>query len=366
MITALLLAIFSILFLVVLHELGHFFSARKFGVKAEEFGVGMPFTPAIFKKKIGETVYSFYPLLIGAFVRLLGEEKASEDPRSFNRQPVLKRIIIVGAGVVSSWVVAAAILAFLGVTWGIPMAIDDDTNLPSGTTHVQITGIAPNSPAQNAGLQLGDIIQRIENKTKNQAVEPKTIKEITEFVNASKESEIMITVDKGRETKNIALVPRSQPPVGEGAIGVQLSRVGYAKFAWYEAPYQGVVLTGKITVAIVSQTGQMIAQKIRGDGPPLKDQIAGPVGMVSMLQNSLFVGPANFLYFVAQIAIYLAIFNTLPIPALDGGRIVFLAIEGIIRKPLPEKIIQTMIIVSFLLLVPLIIWATFNDIQRIF
>lgn len=360
-----LLAIASILFLVVLHELGHFLTARMFGIKAEEFGIGMPFTPALFKKKIGETVYSFYPVLIGAFVRLLGEEKEDSDPRSFSNKPVWKRLVVVGAGVVSSWLIAIVILGFLGATWGIPAAIGD-TDAESKNAQIQITAVQPESPAARAGLQMGDIAVGAFPPDSDEFQEFSTVNQTIEFINSVKGQETVFIIQRVDEEMSIPITPRVETGPDEGALGIGLNRVGYITFPWYEAPVQGVILTGTVSWNVTRLTVETVQNALQDEGPPLNEQVAGPVGIVSVLQDSLSVGIANFLFLVALIAIYLAIFNTIPIPALDGGRMLFLAIEGVIGRPVPAKLVQTLIIISFLLLVPLIIWATVNDIQRIF
>src|SRR3989338_2290143 len=120
-----LIAFLSLIGLVVLHELGHFLAAKKFGVKVEEFGIGLP--PRLFGKKVGETLYSLNLLPLGAFVRLTGEEGQNSDPRSFGAKPLAQRALIIGAGVVAFWIISFFIFAILGVTTGIPTGVSDET-----------------------------------------------------------------------------------------------------------------------------------------------------------------------------------------------------------------------------------------------
>ena len=358
-------AIGSILFLVVLHELGHFVLAKKFGVRAEEFGIGLPFTPALFKKKIGATVYSLYPLLIGAFVRLLGEEKHSTDPASFSAQSVKKRLLIVGGGVASSWLVAAVILALVGTFWAPWIAVPENSTL-FGTTHVQIASVALDSPAEQGGLLPGDVVLTFATADEEEK-EIDTIAELQKIADDAAGKEVRLNVLRGEAEVIVSIVPRATPPDGEGAMGVALVNAGKFSFPWYQAPYQGIRYTILITGATITETVRVVADSITNeDAPPLQEQVVGPVGIVSLLQSSLDLGIEYFLLFVAQIAILLAIFNTVPIPALDGGRMVFLIIEAIRKKPLPERFVQSLIVISFLLLLPLIIWVSINDIQRFF
>ncbi len=351
------IAILTIGILILLHEMGHFFAAKKFGVKVEEFGMGLP--PRLFGKKYGETIYSVNALPIGGFVRMEGEEKRSEDPRSFNKKPLWQRFVIVAAGVFVFWVIAVVIFAGLGATTGIPTAIDDNQENVQNP-HVRIFGVSKDSPADQAGLQLGDTILSV------QGQEVSKVKEVQDLSKQYAGQEIELSLQRGTETLNISVTPREEPPAGEGAIGIALTRAGLVKYAWYEAPFQGVARTWHLTVSIFEMFGVLISGLVGGEGLPAGAQLSGPVGVIDLLKNSLALGAASFFSFVAVISVYLAIFNTLPIPALDGGRMFFILLEGIRRKPLPEKIEQKAILISFLILIPLILWVTVGDIQRLF
>ncbi|MCH7605237.1 site-2 protease family protein [Patescibacteria group bacterium] len=354
----LIFAIASIFLLVVLHELGHFLLAKKFRVKVEEFGIGLP--PRIVGRTLGDTLYSLNLLPIGAFVKLKGEEQRSTDSESFSSKPIWQRILIVVGGVASSWITAAFIFIVLIATAGIPTQITDDETVNIVEPQVQVSETAPHSPAEEVGLLPGDIILRI--ATDDASQEITKMRELQSFVAEHKGKEVTLTIQRGAETITTSLIPRVEPPKGEGSMGIVLRRVGFLVYPWYEAPGQGVVITGKITVQIFQGLGRIVG----GQEKISADQFMGPIGVINVLQGSLRVGIANFLYLVALIAIFLAIFNTLPIPALDGGRIVFLVIEGIIRKPLPNRVVQTLVIASFVVLIPLIVWVTINDVRQVF
>ncbi|HZX49869.1 MAG TPA: M50 family metallopeptidase [Candidatus Paceibacterota bacterium] len=351
------IAIFTIGILVILHELGHFFAAKKFGVKVEEFGIGLP--PRLWGKQIGETIYSVNALPIGGFVRMEGEEKRSESPRSFNKKPVWQRLVIVGGGVFVFWVIAAAIFAGLGATVGIPMAIDDNAQ-GVADPRVQIIGIASNSPAAEAGIVLGDTILRI------QGQEITKMQEVRGIATTHAGQEITLEVRRGTETLQINLTPRIDPPEGEGAIGVAFVRTGMVHYAWWQAPFRGIAHTAQLTVAILRTFADLISGLVAGQGLPPGTQFSGPIGVVGFLSDSLGLGVSSFLSFVALISVYLAIFNTLPIPALDGGRMFFLLVEAVRRRPLPEKIEQRLIITSFIILIALIIWISIGDVRNRF
>ncbi|MEK7510538.1 MAG: M50 family metallopeptidase [Patescibacteria group bacterium] len=359
------IAILSIGILIILHELGHFFLAKKLGVKVEEFGIGMP--PRILGRKWGETLYSVNALPIGGFVRMEGEEKRSGGPGSFSQKPVWQRFLIVAGGVFVFWIIAAVIFGVLGATAGIPMAITDEQTRGVTNPQVQVIGVAPNSPAAAGGIRVGDTIKEIENKKSNiKKSETGKVGDIQEFTEGQKGQELIVTIQRGSEVLETTLTPREHPPAGEGPMGIALARTTRIAYQWYEAPFQGVVLTGKLTWNILGGLGGLALNLIKGDGLPAGMQVTGPVGVVSLLGNSFQLGISQFFFFIAVLSVYLAIFNTIPIPALDGGRMFFLLLEWIRRKPLPEEWERRMIAISFLILIPLILWVTVNDIGRLF
>lgn len=345
--------VISLLALVALHELGHFFAAKKFGVKVEEFGIGIP--PRIAGKKIGETIYSINLLPLGAFVRLLGEEKSAEDPRSYSSKPLWQRMVIVGAGVCAFWIVSVILFSALGASSGIPMAVGDETAMNISNPRVQITGVASGSPAKEAGLQFGDSIQNFN-----------TVSQFQEFVNQHKGKEMSLQIQRKDALLDVAVTPRENPPEGEGPLGVGLARTALVKHPWYKAPVEGLVLTSQLTVQIVAELGRVVGSFVGGQGLPPGVQLTGPVGIVQLLSNSLGAGIPSFVSFLSLLSIYLAIFNLLPIPATDGGKLLFLGLESIRRKPLPEKFEKGITAVSFGLLIALLLWVTAKDLSRIF
>jgi len=361
---ALFIVIVSFLALVVLHELGHYFFAKKYGVKVEEFGIGLP--PRLIGKKIGETVYSINLLPIGAFVRLEGEERVTPGPRSFSAKPIWQRAVIVAAGVVAFWLVAVVIFTGLGATVGIPTGIGDEEVQGVMNPRVQILNVAKDSPAQAAGIELGDNILRMEQRDLGALVEPTKVKEIQDFINSHAGKEIVVLLKRGGETREVALTPRPDPPDGQGAMGVALVRTGFVQYAWWEAPLRGIERTAMLTYEIVRSLGGLLFNLVSGKGVPAGVEVVGPVGIVHLLTNSFSLGIAHFLSFFAVLAIYLAIFNALPIPMMDGGKLLFLGIEAIRKKPISEAIERRVGAVVFALLITLMIWVTIKDVIRIF
>ena len=359
MFITIIIALISLLGLIVLHEFGHFILAKKFGVKVEEFGIGIP--PRIFGKKLGETIYSINLIPFGAFVKLFGEEKDIEDPQSFSFKPIWQRALIVLGGVVSFWIISAVLLTF--VFWlGAPQQISDDANHNLINPKVQIVAIAPNSPAQTADLKPGDTIREL--KVNNQQLLINKVKEVQDFTEQFKGQEIILIIERNKEVFEVSLTPRVNPPAGEGAMGVALARTATISYPWFKAPWLGITATVNLTILIIQGWYQAIVNAI--SGMPTGVQIMGPVGIFNLLRQAGEMGINYYLYLIAVISLFLAVFNILPIPALDGGKLFFLGIEKIRGKPVPSKIEQKITMFFFVLLLALILFFTLKDIQRIF
>jgi len=355
----------SLIGLIVLHELGHFLLAKKFGVKVEEFGIGYP--PRVFGKKIGETLYSINLLPFGAFVKIKGEEGGIEDYQSFVGKPMWQRILIVLGGVVSFWVVAAIILTFVAGVLGLPMAVKDEENHNLINPNVQIVGVANHSPASEAGLKVGDVIIGLEFDEEN--LTTSKVGEIQEFIRRHQGKEIILTIKSEQEILKKNLTPRDSPPEGEGPIGVALARIALKSYLWYQAPVQGIVTTAYLTTNIVE--GWIIGLKnllgIAKLPPGVKLEFMGPLGIFDLLRKNYTRGVNYFLYLISMISVGVALVNILPIPALDGGKLMFLGIEIIRKKPVSEKIEQNVTAIFFALLIILMIYITIKfDIPRVF
>jgi len=355
-------AFLSVIFLLVCHEFGHFIIAKRFGVKVEEFGIGYP--PRLFGKRFGETLYSLNLLPFGAFVRIPGEdgsEKSLEDPRSFMRQSVWKRMLILLGGVVSFWIMSAVLLSF-AFAMGTPQAISDD-EIVSGPAKVQVLAVAPNSPAQEAGLRSGDAILQM--SVFDIQFPITKVKDIQEFTETYKGQQVALTIERGNDVFNVSLTPRAEHPSDEGSIGITLARTAQKSYPWWQAPLKGIEATINITGAVIVGWAKVIANLVSGQGLPKGVQFVGPVGIGSMVAQAAQAGFSYFLQFMAMISIYLAVFNILPIPSLDGGKLVFLTIEKIKGKPVSPKIEQGITVAVFGTLIILMIIVTAKDISRL-
>ncbi len=358
MLLTILVIFLTLIILLVLHELGHFILAKKFGVKVEEFGIGYP--PRIFGKKFGETIYSINLLPFGAFVKITGEEGEVDDPRSFSQKPLRQRASIILGGVVSFWIIAFLIFSLIAGVWGLPHAVSDDFQ---GKAQVQIIEIAKDSPAELAGIKAGDKI--IELKAQSSKLKINKVKEIQEFTNIYKGKEIVLTLKRAEEFLDVSLIPRVSPPEGEGAIGIGLARVAKIKYPWYQAPYIGARVTFQKTWQIPVVLGNLFQKFLKGEKVQ-GVELVGPIGIGKIMGQSLKLGIDNFLMVVGLIAVWLALFNALPIPALDGGKFLFLVIEGIRKKPISQEIEQKITISFFLVLILLMIFVTVKDVIRLF
>ncbi len=363
MIITIFIVFISLIALITLHELGHFIIAKRFGVKVEEFGIGIP--PRLFGKKFGETIFSLNLLPLGAFVKLYGEEKDIQDPRSFSSKPIWQRVLIVIGGVVTFWIISAILISIIAGVWGIPVAVKDEANHNLINPKVQIIQVLPNSPAETAGLKIGDVIKQL--TSPSQQLTTDKVKEVIEFTEVNKGKEVTLTIQRGKEIFEISLIPRVSHSKEEGAMGIGLARTALKPYSWYEAPIQGVLVTGRTTFFIVLTLGDIISKKIRGIPlPPGTLEVRGPVGIGEIAIQALGRGINEYIWLVAMISIFLALFNILPIPGLDGGKLLFLTIERIRKKPVPENIEQKITAFFFVLLLALIIFVTFRDIQRLF
>ncbi len=352
-------AFFSIIFLLVLHEFGHFITAKRFGIRVEEFGIGYP--PRLFGRKFGETVYSLNLLPFGAFVKIPDVERVAEEGSS--KVPILQRAMVLLGGVVSFWIIAIILLSVL-FSIGAPQSISDEEEGNLINPKVQILAVSPDSPAEVAGLRAGDTIKQFSISGLQLPVDK--IKEVQEFTEEHKGQEVIMTVERGKETFDVSLTPRISPPQGEGAMGVALVRTAEKSYPPFQAVVKGVQSTANLTVGVFVGWGQVLGNLISGHGIPKGVQFLGPIGIGNLINQAAQAGVNYFLQFIAVIAVYLAVFNILPIPALDGGKLLFLGIEKIKGRPINPRVEENVTAGVFVVLVGLMIWFTIQDISRLF
>ena len=373
--------------LVFVHELGHYLAAKRFGIKVLEFGFGFP--PRLFGVKYGETVYSINTIPLGGFVRLLGEEDPT-DERSFARQSVLKRTIVLCAGSFMNFLTPIVIFTVLFV---LPQ------DVPVGTVHV--TGVAPGSPAQQAGIRAGDQVMAINGERVRNHYE------LVEQIMVNLGAEVELTLRRGSIVtgmsvspdssviETVTVVPRINPPelevvetvtdpdtqvslrdarrynvrlqpgdtMTQGAVGVMIgtSNVRFVKESQSILDASRNALGRMIDILVLTKNSfHMWATG--GPNPGL----TGPIGIAQVTGEVAEVGVFPFFELVAIISISLGLINILPIPALDGGRLMFVLIEWARRgrriSPQREGLVH---VIGFAILIGLIVVVSFFDISRI-
>lgn len=355
MILTIILAFFSVIFLMIIHEFGHFIIAKKCGVKIEEFGIGYP--PRIFGRKIGQTLYSLNLLPFGAFVKIKGETGGIEEYQSFIGLPMIKRVAIVLGGVLSFWI-AAAILFMLVFNIGVELPITDEESHNLINPKIKIVEVYSGTPAQQTLIKKGDVIINIKNQKLNIKIDKVT--EFQKFINENKGQEIILTIKRGDRVFDVSLTPRISPPENEGPIGVQLQRTEtfIKKYPWYQTPLKGLSYCGELTFKAAAGLANLFLNLILGKGLPEGAEPAGPLGITVFLARAAELGAGFFLYFIGVVAVLVALTNLLPIPALDGGKLLFLAIEKIRTKAVSPKTENFVTMVFFIILIVFSIFIT--------
>ncbi len=354
----LVVAFLSLIALMIVHEFGHFIIAKKFGVRVDEFGIGYP--PRIFGKKIGETIYSVNWIPLGAFVRIYGEEGGLDDYRSFTNLKIWQRALIVVGGVAAFWISAIIIFSIVfAIGTDLPIGDQDAQGLVS--PQVKIVSVSKDSPAGQVGLKVTDTIKDI--TVGGSTVAVNKIADFQKITGDNKGKEITLTIERNGKDFNVNLTPRVNPPAGEGSVGVGLERI--KKTVWYMAPIQGTIYTWQTTVNALKGLYSVLTNLVGGKGAPQGAEFAGPLGITIFLANAASYGLGFFLYFIGIISVFLAIFNLFPIPALDGGKLIFLLIEKIKGKPVSVQVEQGITMTCFIILIALSLFITIKfDIPR--
>lgn len=337
-----LILIIGISLLILVHELGHFLAAKWFGLLVEEFGFGFP--PRLWRRKVGETVYSINALPFGGFVKIYGEQAGAAEgelaARSFSRQSVSRRAIIIAAGVIMNVFMGWLLLSGLYL-------------VGSGQGAIVINEIAPGSPAAEAKLLPGDIL-----------AEFRTGKNLLSFVQSSQGNPAPFLVQRGGERFTVTMVPRENPPAGEGALGIAFSEAGIPRYPFPQNFTKAFADSFYIIGQVFRALGTMVARIVTG-GPVLRD-LTGPVGIFQVANQAAEFGFAWLVHLIALISLNLAALNIFPFPALDGGRLLFLAIEKVRGAALSPKKENLANAVGFALLIALMVAVTVKDVAGLF
>jgi len=409
--------------MVFVHECGHFFTARKLGVKCNEFGFGFPPRICGIQKltgkklrKIGEsdkvtvkiddlqigdnteiiketitekiieideyvtytkwrffwgstepelkedeldmkqdTIYSLNWIPLGGFVQIKGENgEGKEETDSFAYQKIWKRALILSAGVTMKVVLCAVLLMF-AYGFGAPQAIDENgPAVAARDVKIQIVSILDKTPAADAGFMMGDVLIAIDNQQLMQ------VKDVQTYIAGKAGQDITVQYERLGVKKEFTLKPTILKETGLTGIGVALSKTGIVSYPWYEAVWLGLKGTYLMFIQIIVGLAMVIKNAVIHQ--PLGVDVAGPVGIAVMTGRIARMGFVYILQFTAMLSLNLAIINFLPIPALDGGRVLFLIIEKLRGRAINQKVEQVIHTVGFSLLMLLVVVVTGSDI----
>jgi len=339
--------------IVAVHEFGHYFTARLLGMKVLEFAIG--FGPRLFGRAKGDIEYNVRAIPFGGYVRILGQDdfaihqEGEGDPRAFTTKPWWAQAIVLVAGVTMNVVLAIFVLT-----------IAFATGTTAATGDVRVDQVAPGSPAEKVGIQIGDIVRTIDGRPITRS------SDLVAYVRqrAQNESEVSVQIERnGRPIAPIKATPRADPPEGEGPLGIRLEDVqGPVAVALPQAVGQAVQLSGDVVQQIAQLPGQLIASRGTGSGAP---QVGGPIQIFVVTGQVAQFGIPTFLKLIGVLSINLAVLNIIPFPGLDGGRLLFVLIAGIFRKRLSPQLEAAVHAVGFVLLLLLLVVVSISDIRRV-
>ncbi len=341
--------------LVFIHELGHFLAAKAFGAKVEEFGFGFP--PRVFGKKVGDTTYSINWIPLGGFVRIKGENGTGvSDADSFSFKKPWQRAIILAAGVFMN-LILAWFLVTIGYIIGLPQTVDQVPKYAHVTNaSVVVITVLPDSPAAQAGLKEGDQVVSVDGANINNT------EDFRVYTSAHSGQPVNITTNRDGVVATTAITPIVLSATGRPGIGVGLASAGLISYPWYYAPIAAVEATASITYQTISGLLSVLRNLIVGQ--PAGVQLSGPIGIAFVTADVVRLGFRHLLQFAAILSINLAVINVLPIPALDGGRLLFLAIEKLRGRPTNRNFEGTVHAVGFFVLIGLILVITYGDLMH--
>ncbi len=394
------IGIILFILLVVVHELGHFWAAKRNGVETEEFGIFFP--PRLYKKRMkGGWDFTINLLPLGGFVKLKGETDSDKRPGSFGAATDWAKAKIMLAGVGVNLLTALVLFMLLALI-GMPKLIDNQFTVASDTHIVKqeviMSYVEPDSPADKAGLRDRDVLVAIglpasvvegcdaqicDTQTISSA---DTVRQVTEDT-LTKSSELVLEVKRSGETKYIQVTPNSLEAVTasektdnpKAYLGVVPTEYTIQRSTW-SAPVVAVGLTGQLTKLTFQGLGNalqglggIVAGAVTGNTQARQsaqteasDQVSGPVGIFVILQSGSSLGFQFMLMIIAVISLTLAIMNVLPIPALDGGRLFVMGLARVLKRPLTPKLEEGIYAAGFLFLISLIVLITLVDIKRFF
>lgn len=342
-----LIAILGIGFLILVHEFGHFFTAKLFGMRAEKFYIGFP--PAALKKRFGETEYGIGFVPLGGYVKISGmtrEEELPEEvvPRAYYSKPVWQRVIVISAGAMMN--VMLAVVLFFIFYWQA---------VPEFQATATVAGIQGGSSAEKAGIQAGDRILSINGVSSD---DPQALRD---ELKSLPDQPATIVVDRNGETLTFSATVGRNEETGEGLLGVlfEAQQVGTVSIPAREALGHAfgdiAFITREVFVAIKNL---FISEESRRE-------ITSPIGIVAISSQTIEMGWGIYMRVLGFISLQLAIFNLLPLLPLDGGHVLFNVLEKIRGKPIRREVFERVSFVGLAIFGALFIMGLFNDVQRL-
>ncbi len=339
--TTIVATIFVIGLLVLVHEFGHFVTARLTGMGVREFGIG--FGPSLVSKRFGETVYTLNVVPLGGYVKIAGMDPDEvQTPESYGSKPIWARMIVIAAGSLMNFVLPVLLFFIVLVGAGVDTASDQPV---LGT-------IMADRPAARAGFVAGDRILSVDGAKIN------TWMDFVQVIRVSADKQVTIAYERNGIARTATVVPEYDTKTNRGVIGVMPQITNYRP-----GPGQAFAMSVKQTATVTATIFTGLLQMITGQAPA---DVAGPIGVAQITGQVAQMGFLPLLQFAAFLSINLGLINLLPVPVLDGGHLVTLAFEAVRGRPLSRNSMQIIQTIGFALLMTLMLLATFKDITRIF
>ncbi len=359
---SILIFIIVIVALIIVHEFGHFIVAKLSGMRVDEFGLGYPPRAATIAK-IGETSYTLNWLPFGGFVKIYGEDGGGEDSRAFSARPRILQALVLIAGITMNLIFAYVLITGALVV-GAPRVLSGNDLADARNMELMVANVIPGTPAAHAGLLIGDsIIEAKDVRGIWHATDPASF---STFIAASAGDTVSLSVKRTGSEQNITAKPMegvvpSDP--SRYALGVEVATVGVVPLAFGAAITEWASLTWGATLLTAEGLWHFFYGVFTFSAN--LSQVSGPIGIAGAVGNASAQGIGDLFSIMAIISINLALINLLPIPALDGGRLLFVIIEGIVRRPIKANVVRAFNTAGFAFLILLMVVVTAHDIFKI-